>query len=219
MCIGETLSSLVAIWSWTVEFDYGWLDYNRRDGTAEWCRCRERKLSITPCDKGVGHFTTAVDTSDNGNSELSATSLDSQAHLLASSRSLAQLQRRLRGLRALDNRKARGDFLESWQGLACRSLLAVMDALGLLRACWPCAPCLQSSTEEDAVSICSDFLRPNGAPLFQALVEIVKMGQRSSRQWHQTRLDFCHGQEDLDAYSIAVLCLAEPVGEPSFRAT
>ena len=53
--------------SWRVKHTRGWLDCNQRDGAAEWSRCREGMLTVTPRDKGVCHFTATAGASDNGN--------------------------------------------------------------------------------------------------------------------------------------------------------
>ena len=50
-----------------VKHPRGCLDCNQRDGAAEWSRCREGVLTVTPHDKGVCHFTAAAGASDNGN--------------------------------------------------------------------------------------------------------------------------------------------------------
>ena len=53
--------------SWRAEHHRERLDCTQRDGAAEWSRCHEGKLTITPHDKGVCHFTAAAGASDSGN--------------------------------------------------------------------------------------------------------------------------------------------------------
>ena len=155
----------------------------------------ERKLTVTPFDKGVCHFTAAAAAIDSGNFELSATSLDSQGQALAASHLMSQLQRRLRRLRALDNCSGRPAKQEPpcSDPPAADSVPAVCSVPPIFRG-------------GRSVSLCTDVFRPGGAPL-QALLETLKIGQRSSRQWHQKWSNFTSEN----------VCCPELSGDPQNR--
>ena len=144
VCKGRDPPRIVGPLSLRIEHPRGWLDCNQRDGAAEWSRCREGMFTVTPHDKGVCHLPL------RRAQATTATSWIRKAQVLASLRRMSQLPRRLRRVRALDNRRARGDSLDPGQECACQSLSALIAALQL-RPCQAVCSVFHSSTEEDAV--------------------------------------------------------------------